>query len=32
MEVLTGGKFAKAIIETIGMIFPHQDGDNYMFL
>lgn len=32
MEVLTGGKFAKAIIETIDMIFSHQDGDNYVFI
>lgn len=32
IEVLTGGKFTKAIIETIDMIFSYRDGDNYVFI
>ena len=32
IEVLTGGKFTKAIIDTVDMIFSYQDGDNYVFI
>ena len=32
IEVLTGGKFTKAVIEIIDMIFSYKDGDNYVFI
>lgn len=32
MEVLTGGKFEKAIIDVINMSFSYKDGDNFVFI